>query len=146
MKPLLRLILGMGAAIGIGASTSTNPAAAQNLNHRAPNTVPAAWQRFAQLVQYRFREWLAADDEVAYRFHLFLENRVINEDAPPESLVVKVWVAPDGQVERVVFPPLSDAQANEDLRTILTRGNIGEPPPSDMLQPLHLRLALAWKS
>jgi hypothetical protein len=32
--------------------------------------------------------------------------------------------------------------ATEDLRTILMRGNVGEAPPPEMLQPLNLRFSL----
>jgi hypothetical protein len=90
----------------------------------------------------RFEQWIAADDAVARRFRVYLQNRVINEDGPPETVVVMAWVRPDGQVERVAFAPLKDKQANDDLKAILTRGNIGEPPPPDLLQPVHLRLSL----
>jgi hypothetical protein len=60
-------------------------------------------------------------------------------------LVVHAWLNPDGTVERVTFPPLNDAQADADLRTILKRGNIGEASPPEMLQPLNLRFSLNLK-
>jgi hypothetical protein len=126
----------------LGGSAATPPASAQNLGYRSTNAVPASWTRYAQLVQYRFKEWLSADDEVAYRFHLFLENRAVGEDTPPDALVVKVWIAKDGQVQRVDFPSFKDKQADADLHTLLTQGNIGEPPPSDLLQPIHLKVSL----
>ncbi|HTH98408.1 MAG TPA: hypothetical protein VL574_13400 [Stellaceae bacterium] len=116
--------------------------AAPNLDYRQPDAVPSSWLRYAQLVQYRFKELLAADNEVAYRFHLFLENRTVNADAPPDQLIVKVWVAHNGKVQKIEFPSLHDAQADKDLHAILGRGNIGEAPPADMLQPIHLRLQL----
>lgn len=62
--------------------------------------------------------------------------------APPEVLTVRVWLNPDGTVERVSFPAFSDAGATRDLHTILTRGNVGEAPPPEMLQPLNLRFSL----
>jgi hypothetical protein len=139
-----RLCFGCAAAVLFGLSAGAPVASAQNLNYRAPNAVPASWTQYAQLIQYKFRQWMSADDEIAYRFHLFMENRVLNEATPPDALVVKVWIASTGKVERVEFPPLPDKQANEDLQTILTRGNIGEPPPSDMLQPVHLKVQLKW--
>ena len=61
---------------------------------------------------------------------------------PPPSLVVRAWLNPDGTVERVSFGSLNNAQADADLQTILKRGNIGEPPPPEMLQPLNLRFSL----
>jgi hypothetical protein len=145
LKQVSRLLWTAAGCVGVlsllGWST-TPSASAQSLNYRSSNAVPAAWMRYAQLVQYRFKEWLSADDDVAYRFHLFLENRAVAGDTPPESLVVKVWIAKDGGVQRVEFPSLQDAQADADLRAILTQGNIGEPPPSDLLQPIHLKVAL----
>jgi hypothetical protein len=54
-------------------------------------------------------------------------------------MVVRAWLNPDGTVERVSFATLKDAKADADLRAILTRGNIGEAPPPEMLQPLNLR-------
>lgn len=56
--------------------------------------------------------------------------------------VVRAWLNPDGTVERVTFPAFDDAGATEDLRTILKRGNVGEAPPPEMLQPLNLRFSL----
>jgi hypothetical protein len=135
-----------GLTLGLGATALPAGAMAQNLDYRSPSTVPPAWSRFAMLVQYRFKQWLAADNEVAYRFHLYLENRVINEPGPLEPLVVAVWISGDGKVQRVDFPALPDKQANADLHLILERGDIGEPPPPDMLQPLRLKLALDWRS
>jgi hypothetical protein len=122
--------------------TGTSSAEVPSLDYRQPDTVPASWVRYAQLVQYRFKEWLAADTERASRFHLFLENRTANADAPPDQLIVKAWIAGDGKVEKVEFASLHDERANQDLHAILSRGNIGESPPADMLQPIHLRLLL----
>jgi len=48
-------------------------------------------------------------------------------------------------VEKVSFAALKDARADADLRTILTRGNVGEAPPPEMLQPLNLRFSLNLK-
>jgi hypothetical protein len=64
---------------------------------------------------------------------------------PPPMLVVRAWLNPDGTVERVSFPPFKNAQAEEDLHTILKRGNVGEAPPPEMLQPLNLRFSLTLK-
>ena len=45
-------------------------------------------------------------------------------------------------MERVSFPALGDAGATKDLTTILSRGNIGERPPAERLQPIRLRFSL----
>jgi hypothetical protein len=115
--------------------------AAQGLDYRDPSNVPPSWKQFAKLVQYRFETWVTADEEVANRFRSYLTNAGKEDGAPP-TVVVRAWLNPDGTVERVSFPALRDARADADLRTILTRGNIGEAPPPEMLQPLSLRFSL----
>jgi hypothetical protein len=115
--------------------------AAQGLDYRDPASVPPSWKQFAKLVQYRFETWLGADEEVANRFRSYLTSLGKEEGAPP-TLVVRAWLNPDGTIERVSFAALKDARADADLRTILTRGNIGEAPPPEMLQPLSLRFSL----
>jgi hypothetical protein len=97
------------------------------------------------LVKYRFETWIAADEKVANRFRAYVIEHGGKDDGPPPMLVVRAWLNPDGTVERVSFPPLKDAQADEDLHTILKRGNIGEAPPPEMLQPLNLRFSLNLK-
>ncbi|MDE5457035.1 hypothetical protein GWE18_30255 [Bradyrhizobium sp. CSA112] len=119
-------------------------AAAQGLDYRDPSQAPPSWRQFAKLVQYRFETWITADEEVANRFRRYLANSG-KEDGPPPTLVVRAWLNPDGTVERVSFAALKDARADADLRTILTRGNVGEAPPPEMLQPLSLRFSLNLK-
>jgi hypothetical protein len=125
---------------------ATTPAAAQGgLDYRDPSKAPPSWGQFAKLVQYRFETWISADEAVAKRFRNYLSDHAGKEDGPPSSLVVRAWLNPDGTVERVSFAALKDAQADADLRTILTRGNIGEAPPPEMLQPVNLRFSLNLK-
>lgn len=119
--------------------------AAQGLDYRDPSKAPPSWGQFAKLVQYRFEAWISADEGVANRFRSYLTNHAGKEDGPPSALVVRAWLNPDGTVERVSFAALKDAQADADLRTILTRGNVGEAPPPEMLQPLNLRFSLNLK-
>lgn len=111
-------------------------------DYRSAATVPVEWQQFAQRTQQRIGEWLQSEDEDVRRFHAYLHDRADGEAGAPEALVVKIWIAADGKIDRVDFPPLPDARANTDLRTILERGRIDQPPPADMLQPLHLKVAL----
>ena len=82
---------------------------------------------------------------MANRFRSYLTDRAGREDGPPPSLVVRAWLNPDGTVEKVSFAALKDARADADLRIILTRGNVGEAPPPEMLQPLNLRFSLNFK-
>lgn len=128
------------------AHAFTAPAMGQNLDFRDPSKAPPSWLQFAKLVKYRFEEWVAADDAIAVRFRAYLKIHRGASDGPPQSLTVKAWLNPDGTVERVLFPEFADAGATKDLRTILTRGNVGESPPPEMLQPVNLRFSLNLKS
>lgn len=122
---------------------ASGPAGAQTLDFRSPNQVPPSWTQFSKLVKYRFEEWIGGDDPVAARFRVYLKAHSGKSDGPPTVLTVRAWVDPDGKVARVSFPSFKDVDATKDLRNILTRGNIGERPPPDMLQPMHLRFSLA---
>jgi hypothetical protein len=121
------------------------PALAQGLDYRAPDKAPPSWAQFAKLVKYRFETWVAADEPVANRFRAYVADNAGKEGGPPEQLVVRAWLNPDGTVERVTFARLPDQTADDDLHTILKRGNIGEAPPPEMLQPLNLRFSLNLK-
>jgi hypothetical protein len=132
-------------AISLGPQIVSTAIQAQTLDYRSPDKAPPSWGQFAKLVQYRFETWIGADDEVASRFRAYLKEHAGKEDGPPQSLVVRAWLNPDGTVERVSFAALQDARADTDLRTILTRGNVGEAPPPEMLQPLNLRFSLNLK-
>jgi hypothetical protein len=120
-------------------------AQAQSPDFREAGAAPPHWAQFAKLVRYRFEDWIGADETVANRFRSYLREHVGKEDAPPPPLDVRAWINPDGTVERVTFLSLKNAQADEDLRTILKRGNVGEAPPPEMLQPLNLRFSLKLK-
>lgn len=132
-------------AICVGFLLHLAPASGQGLDYRDPSKAPPSWAQFAKLVQYRFETWIGADNETANRFRAYVSERAGKDDGLPQSLVVKAWLNPDGTVERVSFPALKDARADADLRMILTRGNIGEAPPPEMLQPLNLRFSLNLK-
>ncbi len=135
LRILLLCLCGLASVSALG----------QSLDYREPGKAPPSWAQFAKLVQYRFESWIGADDQVANRFRAYVKEHAGQEDGLPPSMVVKAWLNPDGTVERVSFAPLTDAQADADLRTILTRGNIGEAPPPEMLQPLNLRFSLNLK-
>jgi hypothetical protein len=125
---------------------AVRPVSAEILEFRDPTKAPPSWVQFARLVRYRFEEWIAADDAIAARFRVYLKVHKGKSDGPPATLTVRVWVNPDGTIDRVSFPEFADAGATKDLRTILIRGNIGEAPPAEMLQPIHLRLSLNPKN
>jgi len=119
--------------------------AAQGLDYRDPAKAPPSWMQFAKLVRYRFESWIGADEEVANRLRAYLSDHAGGEDGPPQTVAVRAWLNPDGTVERVTFDTLKDARADADLRAILMRGNVGEAPPPEMLQPLNLRFSLNLK-
>jgi hypothetical protein len=139
----LRAIL--SSALIILALVLPATAIAQGLDYREPDKAPPSWTKFGKLVKYKFEEWIAADNEVANRFRAYITGHTSKEDAVPQTLVVHVWLNSDGTVERVSFSPLNDPHADADLHTILTRGNLGEAPPPDMLQPLNLCFSLNLK-
>lgn len=130
-------LLACGAgAIGISGTQ------AQGIDYRKPNAAPPSWMQFASLVKFRFEEWVASDDSISARFRTYLKIHTGMSDGPPATLTVRAWINPDGSVERVSFTAFKDEGATRDLRTILTRGNIGEAPPPEMLQPVNLRFSL----
>ncbi len=138
-----RTFWSLGAVTGLfGASFGAKtPAAAQNVEYRAVSVAPASWQEFAKQVQIRFQQRFAADDEGAAKFRDYLTKRASDGNAKALKPAVRVWVLPNGKVERLEFDGLDDDDVAVNLRAVLMRGGVGTPPP-DMLQPLHLRLSL----
>jgi hypothetical protein len=130
--------------LALGVIGLPQAATAQDFSYRSAASVPASWSRYAELVQFRIMEWMSAETEAADRLHAFLESQAAAGAAStiPDSVVVKIWVGPDGIVQKVDIPPLGSDQARADFRALLTAGNVGESPPGDMLQPLQLRLSL----
>jgi hypothetical protein len=145
VRSAVRLIAATKIAIALSSSLLPGAAWSQLSDYREAGAAPPHWIQFAKLVKYRFEDWMAADDAVANRFRAYVRERAGKDDGPPPTLAVRAWLNPDGTVERVSFPPLGDAQANDDLQTILKRGNVGEAPPPEMLQPLNLRFSLNLK-
>lgn len=130
-------------AVAVSVGQLLGVAPSQGLDYRAPDKAPPSWLQFARLVKYRFETWVAADEPVANRFRAYAIDQAGREGGPPQTVVVRAWLNPDGTVERVSFAPLPDPRADEDLRTILKSGNVGEAPPPEMLQPLNLRFSLS---
>lgn len=129
------------ASLGV-ISIAATPVVAQGLDYRSPNAAPPSWGQFSKLVKYRFEEWMSADEAVANRFRAWLKETAGSANGAPSSIIVKAWLNPDGSVEKVSFTPFKDERATNDLRTVLTRGNVGEAPPPEMLQPINLRFSL----
>ncbi len=105
---------------------------------------PAAWQDFAKRLQLRLQERLASESTPALRFHDAVARRASDARAASPSIVVRVWVMPDGKVQRIELEGLDD-DASHDLSTLLIGDGVGSTP-LDMPQPLRMRLSLRPKT
>lgn len=135
---LHRLRIRLAAVLGTGLITAV-PAAA------TAQAVPQHWISYAQLTGNQLQERLSDGEEQAVvRLHGWLQDRVLatQDAAPPAPVVVRIWVGGSGKVSRAEFDSLGNAQADEDLRMLLTSTELTEPPPGDMRQPMVLRLRL----
>lgn len=140
---LLRRALG---GVGLGLTVSASPALAQST---AGQPVPPHWIGYAQRVSHQFQDRLGdPGNEAVVRLHAWMQERLLEQAQPDPAppLVVRVWVAPAGQVARLEFDSLGQPQADTDLRALLTSEPLLEPPPSDMRQPMVLQLTLGFIS
>jgi hypothetical protein len=110
--------------------------AAHAQSYRSSAEAPKAWNDYASDLRRRCEAMLHSDDAAASR----LRAAVAKYDTGT-GLLVSLWVAPSGQVQNAVFAGLPDADASAELKTLLTRIVAGSPP-SDLLQPIRLRLTL----
>lgn len=130
--------------LGLGLTAATAPALAQP---SVPQPVPQHWISYANMAGNQLQATLSDPaNEAVVRLHASMQARLLREGqpVPPPPLIVRVWVEPDGKVERVAFDPLGDVQADADLRTLLTAQPLAEPPPRDMRQPMVLQLTLSF--
>lgn len=133
--------LGRLVAAGVALLMGGSGALAQ------PAGVPEAWKSYAGLVGQQLQAWLMGDDDVAYRLHKFLEDRIVSAtDTPPGPVLITVWIGSEGQITRLDFPSLGSPEADADLRQLLTASPLSEPPPPDLRQPLTLRINLQVKA
>jgi hypothetical protein len=140
---LKRLFWSLGTATGLltaGLGAQASPTDSQRSDYRSAAAAPAAWQEFAKQLQSRFQQRFAGDDEAARRFRDDVAKLAGGKDAAAPTLIVRTWILPDGKIERVESDGLGPVAALS-LRGLLAGEGVG-PPPSDMLQPLHLRLTL----
>lgn len=131
--------------MGAGISAAT-------LSPAQPSTyleAPQHWIRYANLAGHQLQDALSdSTNERVLRLHTWGHGRLLRDGqvASRPSLIVKVWVGINGRVERVVFDPVGDAQADEDLLSVLMTHRLSEPPPRDMRQPMVLQLTLGDSS
>lgn len=136
-----RLLRSLG--IGLGMAAAAVPALAQ-----APaSPVPQHWISYANLASNQLGVALSDPANVTVvLLHAWMQERMLKEGqpVPPVPLVVRLWVAANGQVERSTFSSLGDAQADDYLRSLLMAQTLSEPPPRDMRQPMVLQLTLTF--
>jgi hypothetical protein len=125
-----------GGLIGLGGATT---APAQSV---APSQAPAEWVRYAEAATGTISAWLEEDGEAAAGFRNYLHQTRPADDQPTPTLILKVWVDPDGRIDRIEFPPFAHEQANADLRMAVVGRALEAPPPPDMLLPIRLAIQL----
>jgi hypothetical protein len=116
------------------AATATDNAVATP----AATRIPAAWQDFGRSLQRQIQARLASNSDAAVRFHDAME-RLAAETKPSPSVLLRVWIMTDGTLERIEIDGLPSEEASRDLMTAV--GGV-DRPPSDMPQPVQLRLSL----
>ncbi|MDA7414990.1 YbaB/EbfC family DNA-binding protein [Xenophilus arseniciresistens] len=113
-------------------------------------SVPQHWISYAQLVGGQLQQGLSDPaNEAVVRLHSWMQARILSGAEPQQAaqpLRVRVWIAASGRVSQAEFASLGQAQADADLRAVLTAQSITEAPPPDMRQPLVLELALGFGS
>lgn len=142
-KRALNRVLKMMGIVGVGLTVSSAPVMVQTA---MAQSVPQHWVSYAQMAGNQLEAWLSdpANDAVV-RLHEWMQQRLLQEGQPlPPPLIVKVWVAPDGKISRTEFASLGQAQADADLRSLMTTQFLSEPPPRDMRQPMVLQLNLSF--
>ena len=142
-----RIFHGIGAATGLlgaGLQAGTSSAATQVSAYSSAEAVPAAWLDYAKGLQSRFQQEVSGDGDAARRIQDFMLKHAGETNAPAPALVVRTWVQADGKIARIEFDGLDDNDVAASLRALLISGDVGVPP-TDMLQPLRLRLSLRSK-
>lgn len=143
-SPLARLAGALAKWLGSGVVATgallPGPAPTQAAAYRSLEGAPAAWLNYASLVQRRVQDWLGQDDEPGRRLRASLEARSQQQGATP-SFIARLWILANGKIERADFEGIDVAEAVA-LRALFAGRDVGEPPPADMSQPLHLKLSL----
>ncbi|MEJ0087442.1 MAG: energy transducer TonB [Pseudomonadota bacterium] len=69
-------------------------------------------------------------------------QRVKSARSGAYSVSIKVWVRPDGSVERIrLAQSTGDRERDRDIESALSRiGRVSQTPPADMPQPVSLRI------
>ena len=127
MRPGLAARLA-GALTGLVSAVAGGAEAAQaQPKPVAPEQAPAAWVTYAESASRAVAEWLQEDGADAQAARAALT----------EEVVLKLWVAADGRVERVEVPPLAHAEGDAALRRAIL-GRALAAPPKGMLLPMRI--------
>lgn len=118
------------------------PAAAARAQSISPAQAPLAWVHFAEHATRMISAWLEEDSEAAARFRTYLHQVQAAGNQPIRPLEIKLWITPDGLIERVAFAPFVHEQANADLRAAIVGRRLPSAPPPDMLLPLRIAVQL----
>lgn len=144
IKRLFNRALVAVVTIGVGLGLSSSPVLAQSSAPQKP--VPQHWISYAQMAGNQLEGWLSDPaDEAVQRLHASMQERMLQEgEALPPPLIVRLWVKPDGKIDRVEFASIGKEQADQDLRAVLQSRPLSEPPPPDMRLPMVLQLSLKF--
>ena len=96
-------------------------------------TIAGSWTQFAKLVKYRFENGLAPTMPLRRRFRVFSRLMPALQMVRPDAH--RAGMGPIGGAGVVSGPWRCGAVSS-------VRGNIGERPPPEMLQPIRLRFGL----
>lgn len=131
----------LGLAAPARKAVAPDPALRQIGSYQPSGGVPAAWRQFALAVQSGLQERLSEQDEQTRQVHrLFCAHGPMG-DTLVRAVKARVWIAKTGEVARLEFDGVHEKLAIA-LRDVLAGYPIGAMPPSDVLQPLHLKLSL----
>jgi len=122
----------LGAVLPLGQATAKAV---------APGEAPAAWMAYATTSMSVLTARLNGEAVPAPRVRAVLDATRPAPDQPTPILVVKLWIDGQGAITRTEFASLGDAQADQDLRTLIAGQKLA-PPPRDMRQPLRIALQL----
>lgn len=103
------------------------------------DAVPSHWISYATLASQQLEDRLSNTEEA----HVVqLQEWLRKSQDVTRSVVVAIWIKPNGRVSQLEFAPLTNAAVNQALHELLSSTEFSEPPPADMPQPLRLRLGL----
>ncbi|CAM2152321.1 putative TonB C-terminal domain-containing protein [Pararobbsia alpina] len=135
MKPGSRL-----HALWFALLASIGQASAQTVQL---NEAPPAWIEYAQRVSERMQSVIGSEDDRVVEFRSYFAKQFTTPAGQPlGNLFVEVWIDRSGHITRVEFDPDGDPAEMNNLRRVMTSIVIGLPPPSDMKQPVVVKLGL----